>query len=435
MQHPDEGTIHAWLDGELPEDQANEIAAHARDCPECSAKIAEARGLIAASTRILTALDNVPSGVIPETAGAGGTIAQARGRRRWYDRLDIRAAAALLVVAGASYLVVKRDSRESRPMAAVAYKVGPAPTPAVADKIEASSAPAAANAAVVPHVAAHAAPPVAAPVAPPVAMQRAAQPQLQAPERRATPLAAPAITTAKRSREMTQPMAMGGVAGGSSANALDAVAAPRADSRALGVVEGRVIDRNSNQGVGAAQVIIQGASLMAVTDKDGRFSITNVPAGEQHFIVRRIGYQAQNISITVPDDASVTADIALEQQSVSLSQVVTTGMAAVSAGSSLPRAISVDSTTARHRTVYEVSPGVRVTLLDTIEEAAQEKAAFGQLNGRIAGVAQQPASESDEKASIHTISWTDHGHRYELSGPVSVQTLESLKQRLMAAKR
>jgi len=125
----------------------------------------------------------------------------------------------------------------------------------------------------------------------------------------------------------------------------------------------------------------------------------------------------------------------LEQQSVSLSQVVTTGMAAVSAGSSLPRAISVDSTTARHRTVYEVSPGVRVTLLDTIEEAAQKKAAFGQLNGRIAGVAQQPASESDEKASIHTISWTDHGHRYELSGPVSVQTLESLKQRLMAAKR
>ena len=80
MQHPDEGTIHAWLDGELPEDQANEIAAHARDCPECSATVAEARGLIAASTRILTALDNVPAGVIPAEATAVPTAAAVRRR-------------------------------------------------------------------------------------------------------------------------------------------------------------------------------------------------------------------------------------------------------------------------------------------------------------------------------------------------------------------
>ena len=65
MQHLDEGTIHAWLDGELPADEAEKIAAHANECPECGALVAEARGLIAASTRILTALDNVPAGVVP----------------------------------------------------------------------------------------------------------------------------------------------------------------------------------------------------------------------------------------------------------------------------------------------------------------------------------------------------------------------------------
>jgi anti-sigma factor RsiW len=426
MLHPDEGRIHAWLDGELPEDQANEIATHARDCPECSAKVAEARGLIAASTRILTALDDVPSGVIPETAAAGRIPVLARPRRRWYDRMDVRAAAALLVVAGASYLVVKRDSGASRE------------TLMVADKIKAAPMSAETNSAVAP------------PVASPIAMQRAAQP----PARRAAPPA---------SRELNEPMAktsiVGGAAHATSAMRLDAVvaasrdtvppAAPaqmalmlpqaastRARARALGVVEGRVIDKKNEQGIAGASVIMPGTSLAVSTDKDGRFSITNVPAGEQHFIVRRIGYQAQNISIAVPDDASVTANVALEQQVLTLSQVVTTGAAtATSARIPLPRVISVDSTTGRHRTVYEISPGVRVTLFDTLEDAAKERVAFGQLNARVAGVAQRPANESDEKASIHAISWTDHGHRYELSGPVPVEMLQALKQRLIEAKR
>jgi hypothetical protein len=235
-----------------------------------------------------------------------------------------------------------------------------------------------------------------------------------------------AITSKRGGLRDSAASSEGGVAGG----------AARADARSLGVVEGRVIDKKNNQGLAEASVIMPGTSLTAYTDKDGRFSIANVPAGEQHFIVRRIGYQAQNISIAVPDDASVTANIALEQQAMSLSQVVTTGTAtAMSAANALPRVISVDSTTARHRTIYEISPGVRVTLVDTLEDTAKERVAFGQLNARVAGVAQRPADESDEKASMHAISWTDHGHRYELSGPVSVQTLEALKQRLMAAKR
>src|SRR5438067_13679504 len=98
MQHLDEGTIHAWLDGELSPSDAEQIEAHTRECAECAQRVAEARGLIAASTRILNAVANVPSGVVPSA-----TIPIAPGRsRRWYDRTDLRAAAALLVVVGAS---------------------------------------------------------------------------------------------------------------------------------------------------------------------------------------------------------------------------------------------------------------------------------------------------------------------------------------------
>src|SRR5260221_5336544 len=103
MQHLDEGTIHAWLDGELSPSDAEQIEAHARECAECDQRVAQARGLIAASTRILNALDNVPSGVVPSEATP---IAPAR-TRRWYDRTDLRAAAAVLFVAGASLVAVK----------------------------------------------------------------------------------------------------------------------------------------------------------------------------------------------------------------------------------------------------------------------------------------------------------------------------------------
>lgn len=64
--HPDEGLLHEWLDEQLSAADASTVAAHVASCAECSAAVAEARGLIAASHRILAALDDVPSGVIPQ---------------------------------------------------------------------------------------------------------------------------------------------------------------------------------------------------------------------------------------------------------------------------------------------------------------------------------------------------------------------------------
>ena len=65
MQHPEEGIIHAWLDGALPADEAARLEAHIASCEACAATVAEARGMIAASSRIVGHLDVVPGGVIP----------------------------------------------------------------------------------------------------------------------------------------------------------------------------------------------------------------------------------------------------------------------------------------------------------------------------------------------------------------------------------
>ncbi|MEO8578506.1 MAG: zf-HC2 domain-containing protein, partial [Gemmatimonadales bacterium] len=100
MQHPDEGVIHTWLDGELPAEEAAAIEAHIAECADCAAAVAEARGLIAASSRIVSALDIVPGDVIP---------ASAPRKRAWYANTQLRAAAAVLVVAGASLVVMRRE--------------------------------------------------------------------------------------------------------------------------------------------------------------------------------------------------------------------------------------------------------------------------------------------------------------------------------------
>ena len=100
MQHLDEGTIHSWLDGALSADEAARVEAHVAECPQCAAAVAEARGFIAASSRILTALDHVPRGVVPAVAPV-----------KWYNRAAWRAAAAVLVVAVGSLVVVTNDER------------------------------------------------------------------------------------------------------------------------------------------------------------------------------------------------------------------------------------------------------------------------------------------------------------------------------------
>lgn len=100
MPHPDEGLIHAWLDGELDAAEAARVEALVASDPEWTAVAAEARGLIAASARIVGSLDRVPANVIPVAASAPqGTTS------RWI----LRAAAVLLLIGG-SAVVLNRSS-------------------------------------------------------------------------------------------------------------------------------------------------------------------------------------------------------------------------------------------------------------------------------------------------------------------------------------
>ena len=124
MQHLDEGTIHAWLDGELPLAERKAAEAHVAQCDQCSAAVAEARGFIAASSRILLALDAVPGGVLPSTgqspSNAGSrtdtrfTLPRAMRSRAWM------AVAAVLVLSTATAIAIR--PRKNEPLAKVALQ-------------------------------------------------------------------------------------------------------------------------------------------------------------------------------------------------------------------------------------------------------------------------------------------------------------------------
>jgi hypothetical protein len=143
MQHLDEGTIHAWLDGALAAEQAAEVERHVRDCADCAAMVADARGMIAGAARIVSALDDVPAGVIPKQPAAAS-----RSLWRTLHLTPLRAAlAASLMVAAASLAVIRHAPLEERSsdsrLRAPSVQLPPAvPAPAVAPALAPAATPA-----------------------------------------------------------------------------------------------------------------------------------------------------------------------------------------------------------------------------------------------------------------------------------------------------
>jgi hypothetical protein len=101
MPHPDEGLIHAWLDRELDPAEAARVEALVASDPEWAVAALEARGLLAASTRIVGTLDRVPANVMPQPASPR------RATRRWVWR-----AAAVVALMAGSAVVLERGTPE-----------------------------------------------------------------------------------------------------------------------------------------------------------------------------------------------------------------------------------------------------------------------------------------------------------------------------------
>ncbi len=78
-----------------------------------------------------------------------------------------------------------------------------------------------------------------------------------------------------------------------------------------GTVTGAITHAVTGQPIVGAVVSVEGTSLTTRSGPGGRYSMVNVPAGEQHLTVTRIGYLTQRRQVTVTSGSTTVADFAL----------------------------------------------------------------------------------------------------------------------------
>jgi TonB-dependent starch-binding outer membrane protein SusC len=94
-----------------------------------------------------------------------------------------------------------------------------------------------------------------------------------------------------------------------------------------GVISGSVVDQATQRPLIGAQVTVAGTQLGTITNQQGRFTITGVPAGIREVRASLIGFSAATRTVEVAPGAVATVELALAQTAVALDELVVTGTA------------------------------------------------------------------------------------------------------------
>jgi TonB-dependent starch-binding outer membrane protein SusC len=111
-----------------------------------------------------------------------------------------------------------------------------------------------------------------------------------------------------------------------------------------GSVSGRIVDQTSLQPLGGAQVVIAGTQIGGVTNAQGRYTLLNVPAGQQTVQVQFIGFARQEQSVTVTAGGSAVVDFSLVRTAIDLDRIVVTGTGAPTAQRTLGHTLATINT-------------------------------------------------------------------------------------------
>jgi len=89
-----------------------------------------------------------------------------------------------------------------------------------------------------------------------------------------------------------------------------------------GSITGRVTESGTGQPVADVNVVVVGTTRGARTDTDGRYRLTDIPAGTAQVRALRIGYSSTVQPVRVTADQASTADFALSTAAISLDRVI-----------------------------------------------------------------------------------------------------------------
>src|SRR5437879_7979764 len=89
-----------------------------------------------------------------------------------------------------------------------------------------------------------------------------------------------------------------------------------------GRITGTVTDRVAGAPIANVTIAVTNTALAGRTGPDGRFTIADVPAGNQRLRAARIGYAPTDQLVNIGANQTVTVNLALSTASVTLDQVV-----------------------------------------------------------------------------------------------------------------
>ena len=98
MSHVDEGTLHAYLDGELPPNERRDLEAHLAQCAACKERLAEERALFERASALLGSARPVERPAPPFER-----LRHTPRRSPWHIRMPLAWAASILLALGLGY--------------------------------------------------------------------------------------------------------------------------------------------------------------------------------------------------------------------------------------------------------------------------------------------------------------------------------------------
>src|SRR6266487_1987094 len=107
MSHVDEGTLHAYLDGELPSGDRATLEAHVAQCATCRTALADERALRDRASAVLGRARPLERPTPPFEQ-----IRRTPARRPWHVRMPFACAASIVLALGVGYLL-RGPGRES----------------------------------------------------------------------------------------------------------------------------------------------------------------------------------------------------------------------------------------------------------------------------------------------------------------------------------
>jgi Putative zinc-finger len=146
MQHLDEGTLHALVDGEVASEELGAIRAHLETCADCRVRLDEARAMADEAEQLVEAIE------VPAEGRKGGTTERRKARPRPVRTLAW--AASIVVAAGLGYVGGREQGGGIVPDAQLSAPAGapqaeadaPAgPSAAVSERFRAEREPVAGN--------------------------------------------------------------------------------------------------------------------------------------------------------------------------------------------------------------------------------------------------------------------------------------------------